>query len=250
MAYKRKRKSGGTRRAKKRRFWKKKRFSRYKAIRYRPIIGGFPQKKLVKLRFATTFTLDAGVGSWTSKIIRCNNLYDPDASLGGHQPIEFDRWSSIYHKHVVIGANITASFHNSSGTSVAPSYVGIKLITEPGQDHLSNILSDLGERSMIAALQEQPLNNTYRTMVGSVVPSQNAVRRVRMKWSLKKHFPGAKLSDTYLQGTGNGGPTEENRFQIYQIAPEIGANPGAVHVNVVCDYLAVFFDKLPSQKAD
>lgn len=198
----------------------------------------------MRLRYADTLTMDPSTGSYATFSYRANGIYDPQVTSGGHQPCGFDRWKLIYQHYVVIGSKVTATFHVNSISSSNPSYVGIKLVTEPGVDGLAQIFAAGG--TTISALQEQPLNNTYRTLVGGTTPGQNVSKRVRHKFSMRKCFPGCSLATAKLQGSAVKDPDEQVYYELYALAPSVTSNPGPLHVNVIIDYLVVFFEKLPS----
>ena len=208
------------------------------------VLGGFPRKKFVKLRYADTFDLNAHTGSYDVKSFRCNSLHDPDKSGVGHQPAGFDRWAAVYEAHCVIGSKISATFATNDATNSNPSYVGIKLSQNPLYDGVGPIFATDGRG--ISNLLEQPSNNSLKHLIGNSTPSQNTARRVTMKWGLRKMYPGAKLADTKFIGKQGLIPTETSEFQVYSIALGGADNPGPLHVTVIIDYLVVFFERLPS----
>ena len=102
------------------------------------------------------------------------------------------------------------------------------------------------ENRGISNLLEQPSNNSLRQLIGNVSPAQNKPKRVTMRFGLKKMYPGAKIADDKFIGHKNDNPSETCEFQVYSCATKAGENPGPLHVTIVIDYLAVFFERLPS----
>jgi len=72
-------------------------------------LSPFPFKKRVKMDYCTTFLQTPPVlaTSVTTTTFRFNSLFDPDATLGGHQPYGFDQWMAIYQRFTVISATAT-----------------------------------------------------------------------------------------------------------------------------------------------
>ena len=81
--------------------------------------GGFPIKKLVRLKYVQQFQLDPAAGGFTSFQFYANGLYQPPVSAPDHQPLTFDQWMSIYTQYAVVGSKITVEFVNA-GSASAP----------------------------------------------------------------------------------------------------------------------------------
>lgn len=86
-------------------------------------IYGFPNSIITKLRYATYLNMTGSSGVLNSNNFAANGLFDPDLSLGGHQPLYFDNYASLYDQYVVIGSKITAEY--SSNNSSIGAYCGI-----------------------------------------------------------------------------------------------------------------------------
>jgi hypothetical protein len=65
----------------------------------------FPKRTKVELVYSDE--IDVLSTPQTNKIFRLNSLFDPDYSVGGHQPRGFDQWMTMYNKYCVIGATVT-----------------------------------------------------------------------------------------------------------------------------------------------
>lgn len=59
---------------------------------------GLPEKIFIKYRYCDYLSFS---GTNDAYVYRCNSLYDPDYTGGGHQPRNFDQMSSIYAKYSV-----------------------------------------------------------------------------------------------------------------------------------------------------
>lgn len=107
MVYKRRRRP--RRRAPKRRS----RVPRTLTIKKSPV----PDKLICNLRYVGGLDLDPSTtGNAVSHALRANSCWDPYVPTGGHQPIGFDNWMSMYSTGVVLSSKITARFITQSGT--------------------------------------------------------------------------------------------------------------------------------------
>ena len=69
----------------------------------------FPAVEKYQLRYSQTVTIDPSQASATSALFRANSIYDPDKSVGGHQPYGHDVLEQIYNHYCVDSATITVS---------------------------------------------------------------------------------------------------------------------------------------------
>lgn len=84
-------------------------------ISKRNIMAG---KQFAVLRYTDRFQLDAGTGGVPAvRVFWANGVYDPDNSLGGHQPRGFDQLISVYDHAVVTKAVIKIYGDNNAENS-------------------------------------------------------------------------------------------------------------------------------------
>jgi hypothetical protein len=79
---------------------------------------GFPRRLLVKLRYRDQ-VLFTGTGTTTNRQYRINSLFDPNFSLGGHQPYYFDELKAVYSEYCVVRCKYTVKFVNANSTVAA-----------------------------------------------------------------------------------------------------------------------------------
>lgn len=86
-------------------------------ISKRNIMGG---RQFAVLRYTDRFQLDAGTGGVPAiRVFWANGVYDPDQSLGGHQPRGFDQLISVYDHAIVSKAVIKVyADNNAEGSAV------------------------------------------------------------------------------------------------------------------------------------
>lgn len=83
----------------------------------------FPTRTTKRLRYSSFSSLTSTTGAVASHVLRGNDLFDPDFTSTGHQPMGFDQLMSFYnHFHVVRARLIVIA----SNTSSAPLTVSIR----------------------------------------------------------------------------------------------------------------------------
>jgi len=73
---------------------------------------------MVKLNYAATVGYATAGGIATQTFITQNSLRDPDARVGGHQPLWFDQWGAIYTNYRVKGWKYIITVYNLSANYV------------------------------------------------------------------------------------------------------------------------------------
>lgn len=120
--FKKKRK---TKRAYKKRSYRRKRQSLFN--RYTP--SGLPTQRVTAMRYNDVIQLSSTSGVLATHYFRANSLYDPDYTSAGHQPMGFDTMATMYNHYTVLGSKITVRVRNpaSSSASQVPYYIGCYL---------------------------------------------------------------------------------------------------------------------------
>lgn len=190
-----------------------------KIRRFLPLTG-FPEKKVVKLRYVDTIKL---ADSTTPGLVKtypfsCNSAYDPDATIGGHQPYGFDQWAIIYNHYKVLGSKMTIRVTNTPG-SQSGSIFGIKV-----DDDASVVLNAPG-------LMEQK-DSRYNLVIG-----QNGPMRLSKKWSLKKTMDP---TDDDVSAQVNANPADQEYFVIYAAPADPAVVLGTICFQVQIDYIIQF----------
>jgi hypothetical protein len=63
------------------------------------------------LRYVTKVSMNPGIGGQSAALFfSANGMYDPDRSLGGHQPYGFDEYMEMYNHFTVLRSRIMVSF--------------------------------------------------------------------------------------------------------------------------------------------
>lgn len=79
----------------------------YRVPRFKAPLGNFPPRKTVALRYVDSIALDAAAATAAVQVFRVNNIFDPDYSGFGHQPMFRDNYATLYNRYKVNYATIT-----------------------------------------------------------------------------------------------------------------------------------------------
>lgn len=116
MAY-RKRRASKVRRPRRRRPSRRRPSRRRRSLTR--FAGAFPTRLLVKLKYSQIGNLSfSGTAVLSTAQFRCNSIYDPDYTGGGHQPMGRDQYAGIYLRYRVVGMSYVVTFINQEAKSV------------------------------------------------------------------------------------------------------------------------------------
>lgn len=199
--------------------------------RYLPI-GGFENKKLVKLRYVEQFTLDPSSTVSVSQVFRANSLFDPNYTGVGHQPSNFDRLASLYDRYTVLGAKIKVQWvPTTSNTINPPPVLGVHL-SEAGDD-----MYDAYIQGGIQSVLEQPRLAASAYYVGAPFLEQKPLIKT---FSAKKFFGTKNIVgvDPYSADvTAN--PEEGAFFEVIAMSPDGSADPAVITLRATIEYIAL-----------
>jgi len=193
---------------------------------------GFPQTRIVKMRFAQNFVLDSP-GAISNTDFSANNLnYITDIDPMFKLPLGYDQWSRFYEDFVVIGSKITVKPAYASVTPGAtPLNIGILL-----QPKKTPILS-----TSVTSLISQG-KSTYRIMQAA---NNGNIPVLKYSFSPKKFYNVANLKDNFddlgctFDSTGNTAPIKEAFYTVWVCAADLAANVEPVNFTVTVDYIVL-----------
>lgn len=188
-----------------------------------------PTSRVVRMRYFDTITLNPPAATNAEYFYRANDVFDPDKTGTGHQPMGLDQLLGVFYNHfTVLGSKIHAKFISNSASSGNTCIVGcyldddIALITNPLQ------LLENGKTS-------------YKIM-GSL-DSNKAVANIRKGFSAKKFFTVSALKGNALyQGDVGSSPTEQAYFHLFATASNQG-DAAAFNVVVHIDYIVLLTER-------
>lgn len=195
--------------------------------------GGFPQSKLVKLRYNQHVDLaPVGPGVLSKYVFRCNGPYDPDQSGIGHQPMGYDAWSAIYGRYVVVGAKIgvrMTQMHAEMepiGAAELPMVAGITV------DDDASFLSTASE-----AIERG--TSTFRHFVNLNANGKSI--SMTKAWSAKKWFHVANIKDVETMGSAVDSLPSRQAFFIIWVGPtDANSEYLDTELEVTIEYLVLF----------
>lgn len=141
-------------------------------------IYGFPDTLVTKLKYSDLITLTSTANSLARYTFQINNLYDPDYSGTGHQPMFFDQYTPIYSRYVVLGAKLTASFSpiaNTISTAQPSGSLVVGIFEDYDTSFVATNISWLMEsnNSTTAFLNNANGGNNVKTMSAMYSPQQS-----------------------------------------------------------------------------
>lgn len=188
-----------------------------------------PLKVMKTFRYSDTITLDPGAGIPAEVWYRANGMYDPQESIGGHQPLGFDQYVGVLYDHfVVVGAKITAIFNSRGSSGSTSTYrVGINP-TDTTSDSLP----------MNTLIEQGRCKWGFCSNVTST-----GQKTITMKLNPNKYLGRSHpLSDPDLKGSASADPVEQAYFHIFADAADGAVDAGALTVNLLIEYSAVLIE--------
>lgn len=184
--------------------------------------------KIISLRFAEQFTLNAGVGGIATETYRANSVFDPNNGGVLTQPRGFDQFAAMYDHYEVLDFSWEATYvTRDGGSSQIPSLCGTYL-RRTGTPHI-----------ILAALEDAS------TKYG-VVSYGGRSTKVTGKANIKKTL-GIIGENSRLVAEVTTNPSEMLYLHVFVAASGSVPDPGNVDVTVRFNYRVKFREaKMPA----
>jgi len=210
----------------------------------RRIPVGLPGTYVTKLVYSDMITANCSLGTATVKSFRCNNLYDPDFAVGGHQPKYYDQLKVFYSNYHVLGSKITVTQINENGGAQPGSTIYFGIGKSSG---IAGYEYTIFDSKTLPQLMEQ---EGVQRSVNPVSVNDKVNRSVRGFFSSRKTFrryigDDRLYGSTGSNGTAEVGPVLDARWHCWFVDPNTAAVPGWKFL-VRIEYLVKFFDQTPS----
>ncbi len=205
---------------------------RRKVVKYhsRPtysIVRGrnFSDKQFVRLRYSDTLLLTS-TGGLSGFTYRGNSMFDPQFTVGGHQPHGFDQWSTMYDKYLVYGLGCSIVF-TAIALSQATCYTQWSDVST-----LTANINNLKERSFVKRAFTSSANGG------------NSISRIKDYMSIKKVLGLTTLNESNRDYTAliSADPVDQCFLNIFIHSTDLSTT-SEVAVSVDLTYYAVMYDR-------
>jgi len=191
---------------------------------------------MVKLRDVDTgLVLDAPSGGIAQDIYRANSVFDPYQPTGGHQPMGFDQWATIYNKYTVVGSRATLKYSPLSITNVTQGRMGILLSSDTAGTASFTSVNNLLESKLVG--------KNWKEIGSTVTMYSKNDAMVAKNFSAKRFFGKVNVQDgsanTALVTTN---PGNEAYYIPWTSCIASGQDPGALNFTITIDYIVIFSD--------
>lgn len=187
----------------------------------------FPASIIKRLRYSTTFSLTTTAGAITgTQVFRANDLFDPDFSGTGHQPMGFDQMCLWYNHFCVLRSRLVIV-----GRSTVASSPTICLRVDGDSSAITVIdrIVELGGNEMITL--------DFKSGYG-------AVKELDSKWINIPKLQGVTRStisaDANLRGSAAVSPVEVTYFHV--TLWDTTTTTGAAQFDAILEQEALFFE--------
>lgn len=179
----------------------------------------FPAKMRTVMRYCDDVRLNPGLGNIAYHYIKCNGLFDPNQTGGGHQPYGHDICQLIYNHYRVDKAVMTLSV--AQGTT-AGAIVGIGITDDTtAAGSINSILEQKGARfAVMTSNPSEPI-------------------RIQNTWTRSGVFPNTANNTDTSYGAD---PTELSFFQIFYRDADTSEDPPALQLFVSVEYYVTSYE--------
>jgi len=218
---------------------------------------GFPQEMSTTLRYVVSENLTPGTDTAEGFTLRANGMFDPEYSLGGHQPRGFDQYMALYNRFTVTSCKISVTFAYRGYPGAPPGAVdgtgapvqqtedmGADVTAPPSVICLVHKAVSLNTTQTINQFQEHD-----RTKWVTITPIGEA-KTVSTSLTCREFFGKDFLvgSDGYT-GTDSADPSNPVYFHIMAGKNDDGADKAVqIQANCIMEYKCTFTE--PKQLAE
>jgi len=191
---------------------------------YEPWMPIFPASVTKRLRYSTSVSLATTSGVITStQVFRANDLFDPDFTGTGHQPMGFDQLMSFYNHFVVRRARITLLIRNTSDSQPT---VCVRVDADSTALTTIDRIVEFGGCETIDLDTKLASGATKKLALSVDIAKMQGIK------------PSALTADVNLRGTAAASPTEVTYFHITMW--NTSGITGAATADVILEQVATF----------
>lgn len=197
-----------------------------------------PERCLARHKYKEVISLSqsyaaADMDTNARNIYRCNGMYDPNETGGGHQPRFFDEMATFYNRYRVVGSKISVKY--------------INLSNEPAYIVLHRGTTGLG--TGWTAQQAGELKGTQVRILHALGSGPKSVQTMTSGFSPKKALDKPNVlvyADETLDAPVGEVPEQQWHWTagMHQVSSTLGAQANLnVQIEVSIDYTAEWFDR-------
>jgi len=213
--------------------------------RRRAPLGNFSSTKTVALRYTETININATTSAAVN-VFRVNNIFDPNLTGTGHQPMYHDNYSAIYTSYRVNYATITMIALDTHAVNVAT--------TLSEKYHLNQracrmfILRDRDPNGYTAELNTM-IEEGNRDLVWKFAPQSTSASMPTLRMGCWPHRQlDTDKKDSALAALTSGGPSRECYFICGVSDLDSGnADPDGMNFQFIITYNVTYFDLIKNQ---
>lgn len=186
----------------------------------------FPERALTKLKYVSQTSLNPTASFAAHHFFSANNIYDPDFTGTGHQPLGYDQYAALYEQYHVRQAYAKVTFmsadNDGSGNKNAVMCT-LSLKNDPNEVRTHN------------AIMEDPDSTT-----GVLHGDGPGTLVITKFYSEKNMFPNDKRHNTHSDI--NTGPPEQTYFEVVTKG-NFGNDAETINVLVEITYMVEFYER-------
>lgn len=198
--------------------------SKGKSRVHRPLPNPIAHSRLVRMRYVETVNVDPAIGSVGTYQFRASDVFDPNATGGGHQPYGHDTYQTLYQKYIVVSSKISVKFW-STGVTANTSCANVGILLKDNNNAETNL----------TLWMERP-NTSFKTL--GPVTGPNSYQQLSKTFNAKKFFSLKDIKDNVdAYGSDFGDtPPDVAYYQIVVAPAQSTLDISNVYMTVVIDY--------------
>lgn len=186
----------------------------------------FPERALTKLKYVSQTSLNPGLTLPAIHMFSANNIFDPDFTGVGHQPLGYDQYAALYEQYHVRQAYAKVTFMAADNDDAGSKNAVLCTLT---------LKNDPNEARSHVAIMEDPDSTTgclHGDGPGTIVLTKF--------YSEKNMFPNDKRHNTHSDI--NSGPPEQTYFELVTKG-NFGTDAGSINILVEITYMVEFYER-------
>jgi len=196
---------------------------------------GFSDVFKTRLRYCDEFTLSGAASVIDTRVFCANGMYDPDISIGGHQPRYFDTLcgapggTAVYNRYRVLGAKIKVTFMSNSPPPLVTANYGPIVVFSGG-----TIATALAYSTTAELMEASDFTTKF-------IDSKSGENKIVTTTTFSPERDlGIEKGDATLGAAYNANPGQRYQFIIGKMDT---TGTSTVKAFVEIDYMVEFFDR-------